>query len=228
MHIQILDRVLATALPFLAFYRPPVPDSAVSSAETSGRSLSGARLESLLSALHDDAEEAAREYEKVRRRLIRLFTWNGARFPEDLADQTLDHAAAALHRSGETIRAADKFRYCCSVAFTTLKEALRAEQREEEAVETHVEFFSSPAPAASWSERSRALETALEELDKAERRLILEYYAGSGGERIRHRRRMAALLGISPGALRLRTHKLRMRLEARVLELTNERNHEGN
>lgn len=216
--LSFVEHPVLRILPVLAAGGEPADHERKASPRAPGRTLSGDRLEALLRALHDDPTEAAREYERIRQRLIRLFVWKGARFPEELADTTLDHAAAALHRSGEKIRARDKFRYCCAVAFTTLKEAIRAERREEAAEETHQEFFAVPS-TRSWSDRSRALETALQELEEPHRRLILEYYRGSGGQRIRHRKRMASLLGVTPGALRLRAHKVRLRLEARVSEL---------
>jgi hypothetical protein len=46
--------------------------------------------------------------------------------------------------------------------------------------------------------------------------MLLRYYEHEGGARIRARHAQAAGLGLAPGALRIRLHRLRTRLEACV------------
>ncbi|MEN3332706.1 MAG: hypothetical protein V7641_2071 [Blastocatellia bacterium] len=53
----------------------------------------------------------------------------------------------------------------------------------------------------------------LSQLPAESRALILDYYQGERGERIRHRKQMAERLGIPQNALRIRVHRIRERLE---------------
>lgn len=182
-----------------------------------GRELSSDRWQFLLRVLGDNPEEAALEYERIRSRLVRLFEWKRADFPEELADRTLDNAAAALERRQESIRSVDKFRYFCSVAFTTLKEARRADRKATVANQGWSQLRDAEAPTGeTTSEKYDTLVRCLAELAPHERRLIVAYYQGEGRERIRNRKALAKVLGVSSGALRLRAHKVRSRLEHRV------------
>ena len=46
--------------------------------------------------LDANPEQAAEEYEELRRRLIRFFEWRGARFPDEHADEVLNRLARKL------------------------------------------------------------------------------------------------------------------------------------
>src|SRR5262245_36440925 len=63
---------------------------------TSDWRLTPAAFERLLSALAQDRESAAVEYERLRGRLVGLIGWWGASGSEDLADMTLDRVARKL------------------------------------------------------------------------------------------------------------------------------------
>jgi hypothetical protein len=51
--------------------------------------------------------------------------------------------------------------------------------------------------------------------------LLIEYYKGEKGDRIRHRKLLARQLGIPPNALRIRVHRIREKLERCVNESVN-------
>lgn len=91
--------------------------------------LSRESLERLLDLLDADREAAARHFQQIRRRLIRLFEWRGARFPDDLADETISRVARRLD-DGVEIRSDDPFRYFCGVAHMVFKEVLRERKRD--------------------------------------------------------------------------------------------------
>src|SRR5256885_10310944 len=50
-------------------------------------------FEALLAWLDADPEAAARKYEQIRTRLIKIFVCRGCSEPEDLADETIDRVA---------------------------------------------------------------------------------------------------------------------------------------
>lgn len=168
----------------------------------------------LLRLLAGDPRQAEREYQRLRRRLIRLFQWRGCAFPEDLADETLSRVA---HKVGEglEIRADDPFRYCCGVAFRVFQERLREEarwRRGAEELEDETRLVSAP-DIEEPDDTRRCLRDCLDRLDATKRSLILRYYEGETRIRIENRKRMAHELGIPPGALRSRLRRLRSELE---------------
>src|SRR5262245_50862299 len=55
-----------------------------------------AAWEKLLKAFSADEEEAARQYEQARLKLIRIFEWNGVGPADELADETFNRVARDL------------------------------------------------------------------------------------------------------------------------------------
>jgi DNA-directed RNA polymerase specialized sigma24 family protein len=64
--------------------------------------------------------------------------------------------------------------------------------------------------------RLECLDRCLGELPPETRELVLRYYQGGGGDRMKARATLAADLGVSPGVLRLRLHRIRARLHVCV------------
>lgn len=184
----------------------------VPSRQPRGSELSREALEKLLDLLDPDRDRAARRYQQLRRRLVRLFEWRGARFPEDLTDETIARVARRLD-DGVEIRSDDPFRYFCGVAHMVFKEVLRERRRER--------LLQDPAnwpPAAAHDpepddERMAVLQECLGRLSPEHRELILDYHEGERRERIDNRRLIADRLGIPLNALRIRVHRIRTKLE---------------
>jgi len=164
----------------------------------------------LLAQLDSDREEAGTRYEALRRKLVKFFEWRGCRFPEDLADDAINRVARNIE-AGENIR--DLAAYCAGVARHVFLESLRARQREEALQSTPQ---SLPTSAAEPDLRRGCLEGCLRELSQEDLNLIVEYYKEDKQARISARRNMAARLDIPLNALRIRTHRIRVRLEACV------------
>lgn len=168
-------------------------------------------LEALLQALGPDRDSAAREYERLRHRLTRLFRWRGSVEPDELVDATLDRVAGKL-REGLEIEADDPFRYVAAVAHRVFHEVLRKELREQRALEES-RYEPEPDPVTEQDRnRLRCLDECLEELGEAGE-WILRFYEGEKGVRIRNRKALAQKLGITTNALRIRAHRLRAQLE---------------
>jgi DNA-directed RNA polymerase specialized sigma24 family protein len=124
---------------------------------------------------------------------------------DELADETLDRVARKLDE-GTIIPPGSLGGYVRGVARLVFYESRREMAKEEPLPATE---FAAPAPA----EESRALECldqCLATLSHDERSLVLRYYDGN---RIEQRRTIADTLGISMTAVRIRTHRLRERLE---------------
>lgn len=172
-------------------------------------------LASLLELLGPDSDTAARKYQDIRTRLVRIFQWRGCPYPEELVDETINrvaHKAAA----GLELRAEDPFRYFCGVAQMVFKEVLREDRRRQDAFAElrRVE----PPPVEEEDPRMNCLRTCLEELAPENRALMLEYYSGEGPRRIQTRKALAERLGVAMNALRIRAYRLRGHLEDCMLE----------
>lgn len=164
------------------------------------------RFDCLLAAFDADRDVAAGAYEQLRYRLVKFFSWEGARAPEDWADEVLDRVATRLVE-GEAIASVPA--YASGVARLALKEALRKQDRERPGV------IEMPVPPVEIPDHRSAdcLTRCLDGLAADTRSFILEYYNGDASERIATRHRMADRLGISMNSLRNRALRLRDRLE---------------
>lgn len=99
-----------------------------SNAERKPWALDAGSFDSLLTALHGDRATAAAEYERMRQRLIRFFSIQQARSPEELTDTAFNRLARRISE-GEEIRNAKQ--YFSGVARMLLLED-RYQRRQEE------------------------------------------------------------------------------------------------
>jgi DNA-directed RNA polymerase specialized sigma24 family protein len=173
----------------------------------SGWTLSGAAFEGLLAILADDRDRAAAAYGELRQRIAGLLRWWGALDPDRLADLTLDRAARKL-QEGASVERGDFGAYVRGVARMVFYESSRQP--------APLPLDRDPAVEVEATDESamRALDQCLDTLSSEDRRLVLRYY--DGANQIAVRQQLARELGITPTALRLRTHRLRNRLEACV------------
>lgn len=176
------------------------------------RNVTGEALERFLELLDPDPAKAARRYQQLRRRLTRLFEWRGARFPEDLTDETISRVARKIEE-GVEIRADDPFRYCCGVAHLVFKEVLRERKRDRQLLDPGNWAPFQAAEDEPDDHRMATLQECLDRLPTEHRDLILEYHEGERRERIENRRALARELDIPLNALRIRVHRIRTKLE---------------
>lgn len=164
----------------------------------------------LLEALAQDREAAAREYERLRTRLVKFFVWERCAEAESCADETLNRLAHSLAR-GEEIRKPDHF--ALAAARLVLLE-WRARARKLESISAEPGYTP---PAGEEAERTlTCLESCLEALPLEQKAFLLEYYRDSGRQRTERRRQMAQERGIDMNALRNRALRLRDRVEGCV------------
>ena len=170
----------------------------------------------LLSWLDPDKNSAAKKYEAIRQRLIRVFSARGCFEAELLADLVIDRVTLkAAELNGNYV--GDPALYFYGVANNVFLEWLR-QQKKARGVKI------PEKPSIEMEEREaeyRCLETCLETMPRDVRELIVEYYRGEKRVRIEHRRQLADRLGISPGALQIKTSRIRNKLAACVRECVN-------
>jgi len=172
------------------------------------RSISVDGFARLLERLHPDAEQAAHEYERLRRSLVKFFDWRGASPPDECADETLDRLAYKL----EETPVQDVRKYVYGIARLVALERQRAPSFTsiDELPQVAV---AGTAPSEDDNRLHDCFDRCLAELPEESRRLLLHYYEGERSAKISNRRRLASMLGVTENALRSRVQRLRDRLE---------------
>ena len=182
-------------------------------------------FDKLLASLDSDRQTAAEKYERIRQRLAHFFEYRGCSSPDDYADITINCAAKKIDE-GSQIYSTDPLSFFIGIARNILLEyweqaPKRAASLDELPVIEHPRVDATDTiERAEDLSRSEAelecLEECLEQTGHQNRELIIGYYIGEKGQKIRNRKRLAAELDIAPENLRLRAFRLRAKLEGCV------------
>ena len=168
--------------------------------------------------LDEGVDSGGRRYIEMRRRLVQYFARKNCPAPDELAAETLHRVSRRLGEAGE-IRDASPAHYCYIVAKFVFLEYLRSPGRGQVSLETVPDLrdaAASTTAAAALEEqgiRLNCLENCLQKLPSDHRDLILEYYRDERRLKIDGRHRMAARLGVSVNALRIRACRIREKVE---------------
>ncbi|HKQ04635.1 MAG TPA: hypothetical protein VJ464_05855 [Blastocatellia bacterium] len=165
-------------------------------------------FERFLAWLDPDRDEACEKYEKIYRRIMVICRANGIpkNEVEELADDTIDRVVRKVPEIADSYKG-NPAPYCYGVARNVIHEWFRRPR-------LLVPPPPPPPDVAKEKERyARCLEHCLEQLAPADRRRLLDYYAAEGRKKIELRRQLAAELGISENALRIRLSRLRATLK---------------
>lgn len=165
----------------------------------------------LLDRLHADSAQAAQEYERLRRTLVKFFDWRGVRSADDCADEVIDRLAQKI----DEITVKDVRKYAYGIARLVVLEQRRGPSFSS-LDDTPALALVSTAPVDDRDPRQDCFERCLGELPDESRSLLLRYYEGERTSKITNRRRLASLFGLTDNALRSRVQRLRDRLESCV------------
>jgi DNA-directed RNA polymerase specialized sigma24 family protein len=167
------------------------------------------QFDQLLQWLNPDRQEAAAQYEWIRKRLIKIFVSRGSYNPEELADTTINRVARKLPEIRESY-VGEPANYFSGVASFIWQESLRKEK-------PRAVTAPRPVPPSEDEERDYlCLERCLNNLPKPERELALAYYQQEKHAKIDHRRKLAEQMGLAINALRIRACRIRANLFACV------------
>ncbi len=176
------------------------------------RTISQENFDTLLRWLNADPDAAARKYEAIRRRLIRVFTGRGCHEAETLADITIDRVTVKAPELNGNYDG-DPALYFYGVANNVLHEWHRRQKKLRETPIPEQKIDAEDREA-----EYRCLEKCLEKLADNVREMIVEYYRGDKRSKIEGRRELAKRLGMSTAALQIKTSRIRARLSQCVRE----------
>ena len=161
-----------------------------------------------------DRESGSEKYLEIRSNLTRFFEWRACSFPEDHADETINRIAKKIDEGEEILNPSG---YAMGVARLLLLEILKSRQREQSALtelgqanEAYVDSDDDDG------DRLECLRNCLQTLSPDNRELILQYYQGEKSEKIKNRKKLMDRLGIPVNTLRMRSLRLRDRLQGCV------------
>src|SRR5262249_24585877 len=161
----------------------------------------------LLNTLGSDRDTAGTRYLELRRNLVRLFEWRGCPAPDEYADETINRCAKKIGE-GEEIR--DVATYCIGIARMLLREMSRDRMKEARSLDDAPEPQSLPNQSDGDGERRlECLRGCLDQLSVENRELILAYYQGDKGDKIKNRKGLTQLFGLRANTLRMRALRLR-------------------
>jgi hypothetical protein len=172
------------------------------------RSITEEAFRKLLAWLDPDEEQAARKYNNIQQRLIKIFSANGCGDPEQLSIDTIDLVLSRIDWLIENY-VGDPIYYFCGVARNKVKEEYRLRK------ETRTGRLVPPDPDEKDEEEERlhdCLERCLKKLGQ-QQQMLVDYYQERGNEKIVNRRKLADELGITLRALRLRVFHRRAELK---------------
>lgn len=185
-------------------------------------------LETLLSWLSPDKEQAGRVYERLRRKLVELFARRGVPtlFWHELADETLDRIGRKL-AEGETIQNPEPMAYAFGVARFVLIEFWRRQHRRIQS-ETQLDDLSprdlveiaakdglrvEQQETELWLE---CMDAALKALPPEDESLMRACHHDDPRQQAANRRQAAERLNWEENSLRVHLHRIRLVLQRKV------------
>ncbi len=167
-------------------------------------------FDKLLSWLDADREQAGTKYEKIRHRLIEIFSSRACQEAEDLADEVINRVARKSLDVAEGY-VGDPAHYFYAVAKNVRLEYWKVKPPLE------MPLPPEPIPEEQLAREGACLEQCLGHLPKQSREQFLQYHGGEQQVKIGQRKKLCDQLDISPNALRIRIHRIGMILK-RCLE----------
>lgn len=168
-------------------------------------------FDELLAWLNPDREQAGRNYEDIRNKLIRILMHRGCTLAEDLADKTINLVARKVHEI-KVYYVGDPALYFYGVVRNVYSEYCKGQL---ESVPVTPEMLPvAPVEKLDDSDpEHNCLEKCLGKLTLPNRELILEYYREKEGAKIEHHKEMAQRFNMTLNALRILMCRLRAGLK---------------
>lgn len=167
-------------------------------------------FDSLLAWLDADRERAGQKYERIRLRLIKIFTCRGCREAEDLADDAINRVMYKVEELAKTYEGEPAL-YFYGVAYKLYLEYIRDHRVKPQPPEAKPNDDEEAETKAF-----DCLDECLDEMPAENSKLLLRYYEEDKFAKINNRKELARELGIGLNALRIRVYRIRLPLQACV------------
>ena len=180
-------------------------------------------LETLLTWLDPDRDEAWEKYQEIWERLIKIFTWNGCKDVEELAGEVMKRVEPKVPELMEKFsEEEDPARYFYGVAQILVREnrrtAARFSEFEEESGLGVVAYPVEPDAVDVYELKLGHLDHCLDQLSERDREIVLQYYQFDSESKLADRKRLAERFSLTMNALWIRASRLRTRVRNCVRE----------
>lgn len=175
-----------------------------------GKAVTRERFASFLEWLNPGGEGGGEEYERLRFRLCTFFAQRRCRFPDELADETINRLMQKV--AEEKIE--NRLAYCYGVARNVYRESLRKERQHVNVDEVTV----AAQPPAERGVSEECLDKCLAELPAESRKMILDYFSEVRMAKVELRRRISEGFEMTQTALRMRVMRTKQKLKLCVQE----------
>jgi DNA-directed RNA polymerase specialized sigma24 family protein len=167
------------------------------------------KFDAFLRWLSVDENAAGEEYERLRFRLTTFFATRNCRFPEDLADETINRV---IIKTVE-IAVENKLAFCYGVAKNVFLESLRKEKNH-----VNIDDIEIAAKPVEPKFADKCLDKCLSELSLENRTLIIDYFSESKSAKITLREKISDKLGITQTNLRMKVVRIKQKLKKCLVE----------
>jgi DNA-directed RNA polymerase specialized sigma24 family protein len=169
------------------------------------------KFDAFLNRLNVDKNKAGEEYERLRFRLTTFFATRNCRFPEELADETINRV---IIKTAE-ITVENKLAFCYGVAKNVFLESLRKEKHH-----INIDDIEIAAKPLEQKFADKCLDKCLSELSFENRALIIDYFSESKSAKITLREKISDKLGITQTNLRMKIVRIKQKLKKCLIECT--------
>ena len=161
--------------------------------------------------LSQDDEVAIREYQSIRKKLVRFFMHKGCADPDELFDETIDIVVGKIDACADC---PSPLNYCYGVA----KNVWRTDMRRPKDVTLDMEVRSVEHHEAEIQEYElKCLDRCMTKLTPGDRDVLTRYHTDQGRNKIRARKLLADGLG-GVNALRIRMCRIRKDLRVCIVD----------
>jgi DNA-directed RNA polymerase specialized sigma24 family protein len=167
------------------------------------------KFEAFLHWLSPEKDKAGEEYERLRFRLTTFFAARNCRFPEDLADETINRV---IIKSNE-LTIENKLAFCYGTAKNVFLESLRKEKNH-----INIDDIEIAAKPVEPQFADKCLEKCLGKLSTENRTLIIDYFSESKSAKITLREKISETLGITQTNLRMKVVRIKQKLKKCLIE----------
>ncbi|MFL6285882.1 MAG: RNA polymerase sigma factor [Pyrinomonadaceae bacterium] len=174
------------------------------------REVTQEKFAGFLAWLAPEAEGAGEEYERLRFRLCTFFSQRRCRFPEELADETINRVIEKVCEE----RIENKLAYCYGVARNVYRESLRKERDHLNVDELSIAAQAPEEPDLS----AECLDRCLANLPDENRDLIIKYFSEVKLAKIELHRCISESFKVTQTALRMRVMRIKQKLKTCVRE----------
>ena len=177
--------------------------------------LTQAAFDKLLALLDEDRNRAGDKYEELRLKLVKFFDYRGSLAPDEHADETLNRVTRKIDE-GELIENLQAYCYGTARLYFLDVQKERKKVPLEDAPELVQEAGFDQEDEADL--QYKCFDGCLQKLPAENRELILGYYEDEKRGKIDKRKNLAERFGVELNALRIRTCRIRTKLETCVAD----------